>query len=261
MRVMAYNIYEGGFRAAGDRRHALLDVIRNVDPDMLGLCECTEFDDDNESRLKWFCHMLGMHGVMNPSNSEHHTALLWKPHMRVRATLCAIGNMYHGFCRVRVNTTNFGDITVLMTHLHPFSSCLRLAEAQIVASRALGTGEAILMGDLNSVSPTDARLDRNRMFPALRARLAGPSGDIDTTPIQYLANVGFVDLLAQHSAPTYPTALQGKRDKYGVGLRSDYIFASQRVASSCTQTGVINSDSAECASDHLPVFAEIGIDD
>ena len=58
--------------------------------------------------------------------------------------------MHHGL--VRMELTN-GDSTVqvIATHLNPFSSLMRLQEAQVVVSRTRPGEHTLVMGDLNTL--------------------------------------------------------------------------------------------------------------
>jgi hypothetical protein len=45
MKILSFNIYEGARPQGKDQTAAVLDVIREADSDLVGLCECTGFHD------------------------------------------------------------------------------------------------------------------------------------------------------------------------------------------------------------------------
>lgn len=259
MRVMTYNILEGANRRFGDRTELVLDLIERADADIVGLCECTAFDADNSARFKYFRHRLKMGGVMTKAPSGHHICLFYRRGLRTFSQTTLSNTMYNGFARLAFESRELGPVTVVMTHLHPFSSWYRVAEVQQVLARARSSDEAIIMGDMNNISPADAHLDLASAAPQLTGRLTGPDGEIDTLPIQAMLAQGFVDLGASAVGPTYLTRIERKQKEFGATVRLDYILATPGLASRCRSIHAIDEHPAHEASDHLPVLAEFDL--
>ena len=162
--------------------------------------------------------------------------------------------MHHGLVRMEL-TSGDSTVQVIATHLNPFSSLMRLQEAQVVVSRTRPGEHTLVMGDFNTLPVGyDAPLPSRRLLDEeLRP---------DTHVCEYFAGAGFVDVLAAHgvSSPTYPTPLERKRDDFLGGVRLDYIMASEGLASACTGAWVIDTPEAGMASDHLPVAAEFTLE-
>ena len=196
-----------------------------------------------------------MRGALVEAATGNHVALLYREPWSPASTTTTAAPMHHGL--VRMELTN-GDSTVqvIATHLNPFSSLMRLQEAQVVVSRTRPGEHTLVMGDFNTLPlGYDAPLPSRRLLDEeLRP---------DTHVCEYFAGAGFVDVLAAHgvSSPTYPTPLERKRDDFPGGVRLDYIMASER-AGVGMHAGVGHRDTPEAgmASDHLPVVAEFTLE-
>ena len=162
-----------------------------------------------------------MRGALVEAATGNHVALLYREPWSPASTATTAAPMHHGL--VRMELTN-GDSTVqvIATHLNPFSSLMRLQEAQVVVSRTRPGEHTLVMGDFNTLPlGYDAPLPSRRLLDEeLRP---------DTHVCEYFARAGFVDVLAAHgvSSPTYPTPLERKRDDFLGGVRLDYIMASE----------------------------------
>ena len=259
MKVMTYNILEGANIRFGDRTEMVLDLIERAGADIVGLCECTGFGEEHAARFKYFRQRLRMDGVMNKAPSGHHVALLYRRGLRTFSRTTLANTMYNGFARIAFESVELGPVTVVMTHLHPFSSWYRVTEVQQVLGRARSSDEAIIMGDLNNLAPTDVPLDLAAAAPQLVGRLSGPDGQIDTLPVQAMLTQGFVDLGASTVGPTYPTSIERKQNEYGITVRLDYILATPGLATRCLSIRAVDEPPAHDASDHLPVVADFDL--
>jgi exodeoxyribonuclease III len=257
VKIMSYNILEGGNLSRGDRTDLLLELIRGSSPDVVGLNECRGFAEDDHARLRLFERELGMIGVMNEAQSGNHVALLYGPDIKVVETSQRTISMYNGYARVTMETSALGQVAIVATHLHPFSSTFRVGEMEILAARAASAPAAIIMGDMNSIAPSDADVDLTDAPRTMSERLRGPSGDIDTDAVSVLLRRGYLDLGQPKAQATYPTMLSRERSEPRVRL--DYMFVSPAIAERCIEFQVRKDDKAQRASDHLPIVAEIDL--
>jgi len=258
---MAYNILTGGRCDHRNRLPSIVQLINDAAPDLLGICECTDFDDTRAADFNDLCSATGMIGFLNHAPSGHHVALLRRPSVRVRKINGSAVGMYNGLVRATLETEAAGAMTVVMSHLHPFASHQRLIEMQTVLGKSRATDNALIMGDMNSVAPEDATPTLEAAPDHLATRFKDERAKLDTRIIAAPVAHGFIDLGARAGAsPTYPTALDGKDMRYGVRVRLDYIFATVRLAERCREFRVIHGRAAESASDHLPVIADFAVD-
>lgn len=254
MRVLAYNILDGG----GDRTGLLLEVIRRETPDLIALAECRGFEADGRARLRRFERELGMTGVLTEAPSGNHVALLHRPGTEVFGVSSRSASMLNGCARIVVRTAELGPVAVVAAHLHPFSATFRTAEMEIVAARAGAAGEAIVLGDMNSLAPSDAEVDLTGLPRSLAERMRGPTGAVDTRAVALLLARGYRDLGAVAAMPTYPTAI-GDEGGGGCRLRLDHVLVTPAVAARCAGFAVPAREPAPRASDHLPVVADFDL--
>ncbi|MEA2575722.1 MAG: exodeoxyribonuclease [Chloroflexia bacterium] len=259
MKVMTYNILEGANLRFGDRTELVIDIIERAGADIVGLCECTGFDAENAARFKYFRSRLRLDGAITRAPSGHHVCLFYRRGLRTFSRTNLANTMYNGFARVAFESKELGPVTVVMTHLHPFSSWYRVTEVQQVLGRASSSEESIIMGDMNNLAPSDLPFDIDAAGPQLAGRLSGPDGQIDTLPIRAMLTQGFVDLGASTVGPTYPTRIERKQKESDIAVRLDYILATPGLARRCRSIRAIDELPAHEASDHLPVIAEFDL--
>lgn len=259
LRLLSYNIFEGACSRGEDRTDAVIDVIRATNPNVVGLCECTDFWDDGAARLRRFESALGMRSVMTRAASGHHVALLYRDGPQIVKASASAVMMYNGYARIVLDLPTLGRVAVLMTHLHPCSSVFRLAEAQNLLAKATFEPNAIVMGDFNTLAASDALPGPDQLSANARARLQEPGGSLDCATVDLFLRHGFVDLCANAAVPTYPTNLFDKAKRSGLSLRVDYMFATPAVAQ-LAKVATIETPAAMTASDHLPLVCHLGDD-
>jgi len=259
MRILSYNIFNGAQAQGKDLTEAVIAIIRSVKPDIVGLCECTDFWADGAARLRHFESTLNMRSVMNRAASDENVVLLYRDGVPVVNTDVSSVTMYHGYAQVVLDLPSLGRVAVLMTHLHPRSSLLRLAEAQNILSKATFEPNALVMGDFNTLAESDTLPEVTELSPNARARLQVRHGQLDCGIVKLFVESGFLDLCAPAAIPTYPTALFNKAQKTGIRLRLDYMFATPSVAQ-CAEARTIDTPEAQVASDHLPLLCELEAD-
>jgi len=257
MKVMSYNILNGGNDVDGDRTEILLEIIRRESPDIIGFNECNHFLDDNRKRFHRFEEELGMKGVINEAQSGNHVAVFYGSDIDVIEASGRTTSMYNGYVRITADTEMMGRVAFVVTHLHPFSSVFRSGEMEIVVARAAKAAEAIVMGDMNSVAATDGPFDLVDAPRTMSVRLRGVSGEVDTQVTSIPLHRGYMDLGGKDPIMTYPTKLS--EESSDPRVRLDYMFATPALAERCTNFRVDTSSAAHAASDHLPVIAEFEV--
>nr|MDT0656642.1 endonuclease/exonuclease/phosphatase family protein [Micromonospora sp. DSM 115978] len=278
---MTYNIRTGGVDRRGgtvhDRRDRITRVIHDQRPDLLALQELAGFD---RVELDRFAAGLGMRGWLAGSWRGQPVAVLVRPPTRVGAVRPVRRPFHHAALRLVV-ATDRGPLTVVGTHLMPYSGGWRRWEAGWLAAAAAGPAGrlALLLGDLNSLDPAgggDARgggdawaaaggghAERIRRLPAAyRSRHLRSDGvTVDTRAVARLYRAGFVDLFRRAGDPTagltVPTGLDGA--EFSAGLRVDYLLGTPAVADLTRDLRVVRGGVAEDASDHYPVVADLDL--
>jgi exodeoxyribonuclease-3 len=255
MKVMTWNIKTGG----GTRTAAILAVLQRQRPDLLALQELRDFERHDHRRMRDVAGALGMTAHLAPSAFGQPVAILVRPPWSMEHPRAVRWRLHHAAASAVVPTAA-GPLTVVSTHLNPFSPYRRMREARWLAARYAPTRRLVLLaGDLNALDPdTDHAGALARLHPMFRRRHLAADGSADTRAIAAFADAGFVDLWRGGGDPhTAPTTAGGGPEFSG--MRLDYLLASRDLASRACSARVIRGDETEYASDHYPVTAELDI--
>lgn len=230
-----------------------------MNPDVLGLCECRGFRDDDCARFRLFARALGMVGHLNEASSGNHVAILWKTSLSPLIQDSWSILSYNGCARIVLPCASLGTVSVIMTHLHPYSSLTRRSEIQTILGKSRSSDEALILGDLNCLDP-GAVSDLSPSAPLhLRTRLLDDRGVPDSGPIDLLLQAEFVRVRTTPARWTYPTPLGGKQVRYGCRVALDHAFATPRLALTSTEVLLELDATALAASDHVPLVFDLAI--
>ena len=213
---MTWNIRTGGRDRAGpDRRDLVCRVVAAQGPDVLALQELRGFDRDGcwpGSPAGWGCAR-----TWPASCFGQPVAVLVRPPLRTRAAGPVRRPFHHAAQRVELATAA-GPLTVLSTHLDPYSGLRRRVEAGwLVAAVRRAPGElALLAGDLNTLDPGADHADRVARLPAAyrRRHLRRDGRTVETRAVARLLAAGLVDLWTHAGGPADPTRADGPASAY-----------------------------------------------
>jgi endonuclease/exonuclease/phosphatase family metal-dependent hydrolase len=256
VRVLTYNVRTGG---SGGRLDAVVEVVAGQRADVVALQELRDFHRDGGRLLRRVAAALGMRPFLARSLFGQPVAVLVPPAARVRAAGPLRRPFHHAAMRVVVETDR-GPLTVVGTHLWPFSGGRRRWEARWLARHADPVGLALLMGDLNSLDPGSDHTERlGGLAPRYRRRHV-TRGRVDTRAVATLLRAGFVDLHDRRGGGpdhTAPTSAGGGGEFNR--MRLDYVLASPALAAYARDWRVVTGGAAEHASDHYPVVADLAL--
>jgi endonuclease/exonuclease/phosphatase family metal-dependent hydrolase len=247
---MTYNVRNGG---QPDRLDAIVDVITTHRPDVLALQELRGFDHAALDRL---ATATGMAAYLARSWSGQPVAVLIRGRGTVTAARRVRGPFHHAAAEVTA-ATDRGALTVIGTHLCPYSGARRLAEARSLARRVDPDRLMLVMGDLNTLDPWTDHTERLRRLPARYRSRHLRRGTVDTRAVAALADAGLVDLFRpggqDYSAPTRLGGTEFYR------MRLDYVLGTPPVAALTRDCRIISGGATETASDHYPVLAGLDL--
>ncbi|TDC39284.1 endonuclease/exonuclease/phosphatase family protein [Micromonospora sp. 15K316] len=262
LRVMTWNIRTGGRDGDGaDRRDEIVELIDAQRPDVLLLQELRGFDD---RMLAGFAARLGLRPYRSASCLGQPVAVLVRPPLRTLAAAPLRRPFHHAAGRV-VLATDAGPLTVLGAHLAPYSGGWRRVEVDwLVRAVRRAPGElTVVGGDLNALDPaTDHTAQLSRLQPKYRRRHLRRDGrTVDTRAVGVLLDAGLVDLQRCVGGPdgghTVPTWHGGAEF---VGMRLDYLLGSPALAARARDVRVVRGGTADRASDHYPLLADLALD-
>jgi exodeoxyribonuclease III len=242
--LLTYNILHG---ADGGRLDAVCSVVDAAAPDVVAVQELRG-DPPLGQRTGMWLH------VAAPRTGQP-VGLLISPRLRILRQGTVPGPFHHGAAWVEVATTA-GPLTLVSTHLFPYWGRIRLYEARRLARFAARRERVVLMGDFNSLDPSQ----RGRTDAQRRHRRWFGRGGVDTRAMALLARRGLLDVfeaVGQGPGRTVPTALGGAEF---VPSRLDYVLASPALAGDFTACRVLTGGAASCASDHFPVLATLALE-
>lgn len=259
LRLMTWNIKAGGRDRDGtDRLGAIAEVIDRERPDILALQELRGFGADQAVAF-------GMDVHLARSVFGQPVAVLVRPPLRITRRAAVRWRLHHAAAVVTIGTPA-GPLTVVSTHLNPFSPERRRREARWLAARYASnrctpkTRLVALAGDLNTLDPDTDHTERlARLAPAYRHRHLAADGTADTRAIAALTG-RFVDLWTRAgdgAGETAPTTAGGGAEFSG--MRLDYVLASPPLAARASSARVVRGGAAEYASDHYPVVVEMDL--
>ena len=259
---MTWNVRTGGRdRGGADRLGAITAVIDRERPDILALQELRGFGAGGGCRMASLAAAVGMGAHLAGSVFGQPVAVLVRRPRRMTDRAAVRWRMHHA-AAVATVPTNAGPLTVVSTHLNPFSPERRRREAGWLAARyASRTRLVALAGDLNTLDPDTDHTERlARLAPAYRHRHLAADGTADTRAIAAFIRAGLVDLWAvagEGDGRTAPTTLGGAPEFSG--MRLDYVLGSPPLAPRAARARVVRGGAAEYASDHYPVVVDLDL--
>jgi exodeoxyribonuclease-3 len=256
LRLMTWNIKNGG----GDRLPAIIGVIRGEQPDVLCLQELQHFQRYGQSRLRELSEAIGMSAHLARSVLAQPVAVLVRPPLRIRRRSSVSWRLHHAAAVAEVDTAA-GPLTVVSTHLNPFSPYRRYREARWLAARYGSAGRMVLIaGDMNGLDPDgDHVATLDAVHSLYRRRHLGPDGEPDTRAVAAFRRAGFTDLwhtVGEGDGRTVPTGFAGR--EFGT-MRLDYLLASAPLAARAKRARVIRDEATGNASDHYPVHLDVSL--
>ncbi len=251
MKILHYNILNG-CRKEPERLAQLGAWLRTEAADLVAFNELNGWTSETlaSAAATWgydYAHVMELH-------SQHHLGVIARDPFQIVAEIDE--GFHHGLLDVRCS-----GLRLLITHLTPVSAVDRHREAELLAERVGGiAGPAILIGDLNTLSPLDApwyeTIDARTELssaPPLRRKFLSPDDAIDYGPMQCLLDAGLIDAGAQqqvrHSVPT-PF---NKDPMHAVLLRLDYALANSAAAGGIQWVCIRHGEEVDSLSDHYPL--------
>ncbi len=245
LRILSYNILVGG----QDRLPLIGNVIQKQQPDVVALLEAR-----SRSHAEALAQQLGMSLTFGEANNIYQDHVAWLSRLQViRAhnhrlpvfakTLLEIEILWEG-----------ASLTLFATHLRAGQDQEReqhrVREMQAILGllHQIGNQPHILVGDLNTLHPTD-QPNIPAYISILRQRgehTLNPQFPREVIPL--LLEAGYIDCYrALHPMTAgYTTAT----------MRIDYVFAAPLLAKRLHACNIVTGVEAEMASDHFPVWAE-----
>lgn len=261
--VLYLNIHTGCKES--DRFKSLITFTKKENPDVLGLSELNGWERDNFSKLRRFKTHIGMqYSVFCRSPHGYHLALFSKSPLE-NARLLHRG-MWHGAIIANVKA-NGSSYSITVTHLSPMTEDIRLKEVDLLIRALDSRHQIILMGDMNSISPSDIK-DDDALLSRIRRMGMKKFGTnikkfgtnkLRKEVIQQISKEHLIDTARLFSnAPGHSVPTKRNMDRSHVTpLRLDYIFVTKDLRAKVRAAGVIRTKETDNISDHYPIYAKL----
>ena len=269
VRVMTYNVLYGGEAGrdykwydkkrpmgfqidAGERRARLAKIIRDADPDIVFLEECTEWADNDAAILKEFAAMLGMHGAVSPNRNKFKLAILSR--FPLENIDCLGDNVPFAHNILYADVTLPDGVTVTLASLHfgwwgdPNWRTYDDADKKASYARqfdyflkelANRRGKPFIFGGDFNHAFNDANFDQKPLYAGVVAQ-------------------GYTDACFS-IYKDYSRVISGTQQNKPKDGPIDFIFVSPELAGSIVNADIVYSVDAFETSDHLPVWTDIAL--
>jgi len=251
MKIMTYNILDGGIDSNGSRIEKILEVIKQEAPDFLALQETNNFEKNDNKLLKRLSEELDLpyYGnsiseAVSGGNPYHVASLSSYPFLK-----CYIfpAVLFGGAAISTLINAPFGDISVCNIHLNSRSKNHRLRELAAILEYQRQFGKQIILGDHNDLSMTD----QYDLPKEVATYYDSPHFEVmDILSKSYIDTAFYT-----HSSDmrTFPT--KGVNPENEVPVRIDYISVTRPLVNHVRKVEVVRTPSSDVASDHYPVTA------
>lgn len=260
-RFITYNILQGMRRDSLVGKPQFVSWVKKMDPDVLALQEVTGFTQETlESLAISYGHP---YAVLLTEGIKYPVAVSSKyPITNVRKVF---DNMDRGFI-----LSDIAGYRTAVVHLTPFDYRKRRQEAALMLAEIGNRGGTnwVLMGDFNTVSPSDAAAYQDGRLVAAYRRyeskyapiLKLDHGQLDYQVIRQFLDSGYTDVLRlkqdKFIKTVHPRAFQPRNSK-DIASRIDFIFVDEALKSRVHRSVVIKDQFTDYYSDHYPVCLEI----
>lgn len=264
IRIMSYNIFNGfDWGKDTDRQTRFVQWIKNQDPEVLALQELCSF---TETSLSALARQWGHSYVAIVKVDGYPVGITSKRPIQVVHKMQE--NCGHGLLHVRT----YG-YDILVTHLNPSDTNKRRQEAATIVRyiKEHNLDKCLLMGDMNSHSPSDADYMETHSTDLLLKYGGSTSSNLlhgmfDYSVISTFLSAPLIDVCRlfteEQARTTFPTSIlmnvsQHQHIHQKTGERLDYIFATPSVIPSVVDAFIYNGTDNDYLSDHYPVAIDI----
>lgn len=257
IKVVSYNIWNG-FTESDDKRALFVDYIKGLAPDVIGYQELCGF---TQEKLVALAKEVGHdYAIIHKENGYPVGISSNKP-------IELIEKRTEGYGHGMLHAKTYG-FDMIVTHLNPHSVKIRRKEARNITNYMAQkniTTKAIVMGDMNDHSPSDADyLQQQAITRPERVRGGVSDDNMEYSVISTFISYPLMDICQKYTEPqmreTFPTLVFFKTEEQLKGRypnRIDYIFVSLDLENQIVDAATLNRGQTDYISDHYPVSMDI----
>jgi len=255
MKIMTYNILEGGIDDKGSRIEHIIKVIKEENPDFLALQEANNFDKNDSKLLKRVSketklphYGLSQGGLYDDGNRYHTSSLSRYP---FREVYTFPESSFQCSAISVVIDSPFGELSICNIHLNARSEDERLKELEVVLNHQSKHEKNIILGDHNTLSRVDNYGDISaKEFTHYGLTRFDVTDTLHKSYVDTLAHLNIKD------RSTHPTA--GVCHPISENpIRIDYVFVTLPLSPNIKSGKVIKTKISNIASDHYPTVVTL----
>lgn len=256
MKFATYNLLNG----APETYEEVVSAVKNISPDFLTLNEANTFSSDNGKILKDFACKTGyeFYNLSLSGEYDYHVAVFSKYPLKIIKEIKPL--MRAGI--LSVIGANIGDLSIISTHLTPYTEDLRLPEIGLIMNKQKKYKHKLLMGDMNSLALYDGYDEKMiKSFNDIQLKKFTTNGKLRFDAINKILSHDYLDtakLMGRNKISTAPTDIN--ENNVHSNMRLDYIFISKSLKDRLISYEVIKNTLTKKISDHYPVVIELYLD-
>ena len=255
MKIMTYNILDGGIDSNGSRIEHIIETIKKEEPDFVAIQEAHNFEKNEnellrrlskETKLPFFA--LAQGALEDDLERSHVVSLSRYP---LQEEYLFPGSTFQCAALSVVIDSPLGKLSICNIHLHAHSEDERVNEAEAVLSYQSKYDKHIILGDFNSLSRSDNYCDLSaREFTYYDLTRFEATDKFNTSHTDAVAHLNVND------RSTHPTIGVTHRISK-TPVRIDYVFLTPSLSTHIKDVRTIKTPTAEKASDHYPVVVTL----
>jgi len=255
MKIMTYNILEGGIDCNGSRIEYIIDIIKKEKPDFIAIQEASDFDINefellkrvsNETKLPYYALS---HGTLEGDHKRYYVTSLSRYPLQEKYLFP--DSTFQCVPLSVVVDSPLGKLSICNIHLHARSEDERVRESKVILSYQSKYNKHIVLGDFNSLS----RLDNYGDLSAYEFT----HYDLTRYETTDLYNLNYTDAVAHlnlSDRSTHPT-IEVTHKISKTSIRVDYVFLTPSLTTHIKDAKIIKTPTADKASDHYPIVVTL----
>ncbi len=255
-KIVSYNILKGGKNGL----EQLAQAVIGLEADCVGLLEANTWGEESEKLLNNFSESTQLpFSFFAKANTNYDIVCLGKT--KPQTSVSFQNGFWHTALLNVFQTKEVGEVAIIFVHLNPKSETERVMEVQNLLNILKSYPHAIIMGDLNSLSPRDS-YDQATLLKDFQNQHITKFGsdNILFDTIKTIEAAGLVDCAAYKNNFSFTVPTPANIDMaHSIPLRIDYAFVTANLLPFVENISIKTGGLFDKASDHFPLVLEMNL--
>lgn len=248
MKIMTYNILEGGIDNKGSRIEHIIDVIKKANPEFVAIQEANNLDKNENELLKKISNKTKLpyyalsRGTLYGEQKRYHVVCLSRYPLHEKYTFPDFS--FQTAALSVIIDSPLGELSLCTVHLHANSEDVRLKELAVIMDYQTKYEKSIILGNFNAIARSDQHGDLTaEEFTYYDLTRSDVTDMIKKSYVDTIAHLN-VDGMETHPTSGIPHPISK------IPIRIDYVFVTPSLSDNIKNATVIKTQTAEKASDH-----------